>query len=47
MGGDLTVTTTPEFALRARIPIDADVLTDDGSAGTADTAGSHDEQEKA
>ena len=47
MGGDLTVTTTPEFTLRARIPIDADVLTDDGSAGTADTAGSHDEQEKA
>ncbi|WP_098730678.1 ATP-binding cassette domain-containing protein [Brevibacterium epidermidis] len=47
MGGDLTVTTTPEFTLRARIPIDADVLTDDDSAGTADTAGSHDEQEKA
>lgn len=47
MGGDLTVTTTPEFTLRARIPIDADVLTDDDSAGTADTTGAHDEQEKA
>ncbi|KHS51290.1 histidine kinase [Brevibacterium linens] len=47
MGGDLTVTTTPEFTLRARIPIDADVLTDDDSAGTADTTGAPDEQEKA
>lgn len=47
MGGDLTVTTTPEFALRARIPIDAAVLTEDDSAGTAGTAGSPDEQEKA
>ena len=47
MGGDLTVTTTPEFTLRARIPIEADVLTDDDSAGTADTTGAPDEQEKA
>ncbi|MGO2034863.1 MAG: sensor histidine kinase [Brevibacterium sp.] len=29
MGGDLTVTTTPEFTLRARIPIDASVLRTD------------------
>lgn len=29
MGGDLAVTTTPEFTLRARIPIDASALTAD------------------
>jgi hypothetical protein len=27
MGGDLTVTTTPEFTLRARLPVDASVIT--------------------
>ena len=46
MGGDLTVTTTPEFTLRARIPIDSAVLTDDDSEGAAGTAGSPDEQER-
>lgn len=47
MGGDLTVMTTPEFTLRARIPIDAAVLTEDASVGAVGTAGSPDEQEKA
>ncbi|MGC2975268.1 sensor histidine kinase [Brevibacterium sp. FAM 25378] len=46
MGGDLTVTTTPEFTLRARIPIDSAVLTDDDSEGAAGTAGSPDDQER-
>ncbi len=47
MGGALTVTPTPEVTLRARIPIDAGIFTEDDSAGTVGTVGSPDEQEKA
>ena len=36
MGGDLTVTTAPEFTLRARIPIDPAVFTTEGSATEAE-----------
>jgi signal transduction histidine kinase len=44
MGGDLTVTTTPEFTLRARIPIDAAVLSPgDEESGETDTTHSHKE----
>ena len=45
MGGDLTVTTTPEFTLRARIPVDADIFTDGDAPGTAGAIDSPDEQE--
>jgi signal transduction histidine kinase len=41
MGGELTVTTTPEFTLRARIPIDTSVLTD----GNAETAAPGEQEE--
>lgn len=47
MGGDLTVTTTPEFTLRARIRVDADIFTDGDAPGTAGTIDSPDEQENA
>ena len=45
MGGDLTVTTTPEFTLRARVPVDADIFTDDDAPGMTETTASPDEQE--
>ena len=39
MGGDLTVTTTPEFTLRARLPVDASVITSgDGESAEAGAA---------
>lgn len=45
MGGDLTVTTTPEFTLRARIPVDPDIFSEGDAAGASGTATSPDEQE--
>ncbi|MGO3024586.1 MAG: sensor histidine kinase [Brevibacterium sp.] len=45
MGGDLIVTTTPEFTLRARIPVDADIVTDGDALGTTESTDSPDEQE--
>ncbi|TNM54097.1 histidine kinase [Brevibacterium sediminis] len=45
MGGDLTVTTTPEFTLRARIPVDADIFTDGDAPGMTEMTDSPDEQE--
>ncbi|WP_432789945.1 histidine kinase [Brevibacterium sp. K11IcPPYGO002] len=45
MGGDLTVTTTPEFTLRARIPVDADIVTDGDALGMTESTDSPDEQE--
>ncbi len=45
MGGDLTVTTTPEFTLRARVPVDADIVTDGDALGMTESTDSSDEQE--
>lgn len=45
MGGDLTVTTTPEFTLRARIPVDADIVSDGDALGMTESTDSPDEQE--
>ncbi|WP_169253430.1 histidine kinase [Brevibacterium sp. 'Marine'] len=45
MGGDLTVTTTPEFTLRARIPVDVDIVTDGDALGMTESTDSPDEQE--
>ena len=45
MGGDLTVTTTPEFTLSARIPVEADIFTDGDALGMTESTDSPDEQE--